>query len=63
MTTAPVTVAFRRIYMDISGEVDAQLEALSTLKGMSKKKFVEALITAAVAEHEAAEAKAKKGKK
>lgn len=41
-------VAFRRIYMDISGEVDAQLEALATEARQTKKAYVESLILSAV---------------
>jgi len=46
------TVAFRRIYMDIAGNVDAQLEVSAKAAGKTKKAFVEGLIVAAVAESE-----------
>jgi len=47
MNAVTQTVAFRRIYMDISGEVDAQLEVAAKASGKSKKAFVEGLILAA----------------
>lgn len=59
MTINPQTVAFRRIYMDISGEVDAMLEAAAKAAGKSKKAFVEELIKAEVAKMQAAEKKRK----
>lgn len=58
--TAAVT--FRRIYMDISGVVDAQLEVAAKAASKSKKAFVEGLILAAVAESED-QRKGQKGKK
>jgi antitoxin component HigA of HigAB toxin-antitoxin module len=45
---APAPVAVRRIYMDITGHVDAALEALAKSKGISKKAAVEAMILASV---------------
>jgi len=45
---APAPVAVRRIYMDITGHVDAALEAAAKAKGQTKKAFVESLILASV---------------
>lgn len=59
MVISAQTVAFRRIYMDISGDVDAALEAAAKQAGKSKKAFVEELIKAEVSRIQKAEQKKK----
>jgi hypothetical protein len=63
MVTPTVTVAFRRIYMDISGEVDAKLEALAAIRGKAKKQLVQDLINQAVADYDDDQARQGGGKK
>lgn len=60
MTITPATVAFRRVYVDLPGEVDAKLEALAKAEGRTKKATMERLINEAVAEHDAMEKETKK---
>lgn len=60
MVTPAVTVAFRRVYLDLSGEVDAKLEALAKATGRTKKGMLEFLVNEAVKEHDTKEAETTK---
>ena len=60
MVIANASVATRRVYMDLSGDNDAKLEALAKANGRTKKGQLEFLVNQAVAEFEANEKESNK---